>query len=138
MKYGDTSTTKATELNARIPVARTDNQTPPLISTPMTNTTWWIMSNLNIPDHNKAQNAVLQIVTAAREGDFHLASKIVAEFEAVHGSILPMFMSSIALIESVISTVSQAMDIPPDKLFAGICLGLSVKQIEAQQERDQQ
>lgn len=87
----------------------------------------------DIPDHNQAQNAVLQVVTAARGGDFHLAGKIVQEFEIVHGSIMPMFMSSISLIESVLRTVGEAMEIPPDKLFAGICLGLSVKQIEAQQ-----
>jgi hypothetical protein len=66
-----------------------------------------------------------------------VASMIVAEFESKHGTILPLFISSVSLIESIIRTVSEAMEIPPDKLFSGICLGLSVKQIEEQQRRDQ-
>lgn len=91
------------------------------------------MSLFNIPDHNKAQNAVLQIVTAARGGDFNLAATIANEFELTHGSILPLLISSVSLIESILRTVSEAMDIPPEKLFSGICLGLSVKQIEESQ-----
>lgn len=88
--------------------------------------------NLNIPDHNKAQNTLLQIVTAARNGDFEIANILMAEFKLKYGSIDPLFMTSVALIESMITTVANGLDMPPDKFFAGVCLGLSVKQIEEQ------
>lgn len=90
----------------------------------------------DIPDHNKAQNAVLQIVTAARAGDFNLAATIAGEFELTNGTILPLLISSVSLIESILRTVAEEMELPPDKLFAGICLGLSVKQIEEQQREE--
>lgn len=81
----------------------------------------------------EAQNALLTIVTAARTGDVQLAGALTQEYLDKHGTLMPIFISSVSLIESIIRTVSEAMEIPPDKLFSGICLGLSVKQIEEQQ-----
>lgn len=88
----------------------------------------------NRPDPaDEARNAMLQIVTAARSNDMALASTLTTEYYDEHGDILPLFISSVSLIESIIRTVSEAMEIEPDKLFSGICLGLSVKAIEEQQ-----
>lgn len=86
-----------------------------------------------IPDPaTEARNAMLQIITAARNGDMQLASVLTTEYHDTHGDILPLFIQSVSLVESIIRTVSEAMEIPPDKLFSGICLGLSVKAIEEQ------
>lgn len=81
---------------------------------------------------SEAQNALLSIVTAARTGDVELAAALTDEYVKQHGTLQPLFITSVALIESIIRTVSEAMEIPSDKLFSGICLGLSVKQIEEQ------
>ena len=62
-----------------------------------------------------------------------LASGLTAEYNDTHGDILPLLIQCISLVESIIRTVSEAMEIPPDQLFSGICLGLSVKAIEEQQ-----
>ena len=86
----------------------------------------------------EARNTMLQIVTAARTGDMQLASILTTEYSDSHGDILPLFIQSISLIESIIRTVSEAMEIPPDKLFSGICLGLSVKAIEEQQRNQEE
>lgn len=83
---------------------------------------------------NEARNAMLQIVTAARMNDMQLASVLTTEYADEHGTLLPIFISSVSLIESIIRTVSEAMEIDSDKLFSGICLGLSVKAIEEQQQ----
>lgn len=80
----------------------------------------------------EATNALLTIVTAARADDVELAAALTNEYAEKHGSLLPIFISSVSLIDTIIRTVSEAMEIPPDKLFSGICLGLSVKQIEEQ------
>lgn len=98
------------------------------------------LSNLGKPPPNpadEARNAMLQIVTAARMNDMELASALTAEYADDHGTLLPLFISSVSLIESVIRTVSDAMDIPGDKLFSGICLGLSVRAIEEQQRNQE-
>jgi hypothetical protein len=92
------------------------------------------IANLMIPDPaNDARNTLLQVVTAARSGDMDLASTLTTEYYSTHGDILPLFISAVSLIESIILTVSEAMDIPSGKLFSGICLGLSVKAIEEEQ-----
>jgi hypothetical protein len=90
----------------------------------------------NIPDHNKAQNTLLQIVTAARNGDFNISNALMIEFTTQYGSIEPLFITAIALIESMITTVAAGLDMPPDTFFAGVCLGLSVKQIEEEYKRE--
>lgn len=81
---------------------------------------------------DEARNQLLQIVTAARSDDMQLAAALTDEYADKHGTLLPLFISSVSLIESVIRTVSEAMEIPSDKLFSGICLGLSIKAIEEQ------
>jgi hypothetical protein len=90
-----------------------------------------------------ARNTLLQIVTAARGGnprDMQLASQITNDYSAEHKTILPLFISSVAFIQTIILTVAEAMEIDPDKLFHGICLGLSVKRLaeENQQTKDDQ
>lgn len=86
-----------------------------------------------MPDQaTEARNVLLQVVTAARNGDMTLAARLVNEYQVIHGSILPMLISSVSLIETVLLTMAQELDIDADKLFHGICLGLSVKQIEEQ------
>ena len=82
---------------------------------------------------SQAQNTLLQVITAARSGDLNLAATITMDFEQHNHTIMPLFISSVSLIESILNTVAEAMEIPVDKLFAGICLGLSVRQIEEQQ-----
>lgn len=80
---------------------------------------------------------MLQIITAARSGDMKLASTLTTEYYDSHGDILPLFIQCVSLVESIIRTVSEAMEIPSDKLFSGICLGLSVKAIEEQQRNQE-
>lgn len=75
------------------------------------------------------------IVTAARSGDMQLAARLTNEYRTIHGDILPMFISSVSLIETVLSTLAAELKIDADKLFHGICLGLSVKQIEEQKNQ---
>lgn len=84
---------------------------------------------------DEARNQLLAIITAARISDMQLASVLTNEYAEQHGTLLPLFISSVSLIESILRTVSDAMEIPPDKLFSGICLGLSVKAIEEQQQQ---
>jgi hypothetical protein len=84
------------------------------------------------PDANEARNTLLQIVTAARNGDMQLAARLTNEYKVIHGDILPMFISSVSLIETVLLTMANELSLDADKLFHGICLGLSVKQIEEQ------
>lgn len=92
----------------------------------------------NTPNYNpvdEARNSYIQIVTAARV-DVNLAAQLTNEYMDKNGSLLPLVISSVSIVESIIRTVSEAMEIPPDKLFSGICLGLSVRAIE-EQVRDQ-
>ena len=84
----------------------------------------------------EARNTLLTIITAARTDDAQLAAAITNEYADEHGTLLPLFISSVSLIESILRTVSEAMEISPDKLFAGICLGLSVKDIEQQMNQE--
>lgn len=85
----------------------------------------------------EARNQLLTIVTAARSGDMDLAAELTNEYADKYGTLLPLFISSVSLIESIIRTVSEAMEIPPDKLFSGICLGLSLRAIEEQQRNQE-
>lgn len=81
---------------------------------------------------NEARNTLLQVVTAARNGDMALAARLTNEYQMIHGSIMPLFISSVSLIETVLLTMANELELDADKLFHGICLGLSVKQIEEQ------
>ena len=91
----------------------------------------------------EARNTVLSIVTAARGGnptDMRLAATLTDDYDRKHGSIYPLFISAVGIIESILLTVADEVGIPPDKLFAGICLGLTVRQItddKNQQEKDE-
>lgn len=81
---------------------------------------------------DEARNQLFAIITAARMDDMMLAGSLTNEYATEHGTLLPLFISSVSLIESILRTVSEAMDISPEKLFSGICLGLSVRAIEEQ------
>lgn len=89
-------------------------------------------------DANAARNTLLQIVTAARTGEVQLAARLTNEYNTMNGSILPLFISSVSLIETVLLTMANELQIEPDKLFHGICLGLSVKQIEEQMNQQEE
>lgn len=91
----------------------------------------------NTDPAEEARNALLAIVTAARTQDTQLAAALTNEYADEHGTLLPLFISSVSLIESIIRTVSEAMEISPERLFSGICLGLSVKAIEEQQRNQE-
>ena len=84
-----------------------------------------------------ARNAVIQIVTAAKSGDFQTASKIANEFSIVNGGLLPRVIAAVAFIETVINSVAEEIDMDSDILFQGICLGVSVKDMEKNQENNE-
>jgi hypothetical protein len=86
-----------------------------------------------------ARNTLLQIVTAARggqPGDMTLAAQITNDYQAENNTILPLFISAVSLIDSVIQSVAEPLGMSPDKLFAGICLGLSVKQLAEENQQE--
>lgn len=89
-----------------------------------------------MPDPDAARNTLIQIVTAARNGDMNLASRIAKEYELINGTILPLLISSISLVSTVLETVSVELDMQPDHLWHGIALGLTVKQMEQNQQGD--
>ncbi len=80
----------------------------------------------------EARNTVLQIITAARGGkqqDMVLAAQLTDEYAQQHGSIYPLFISSIAVIETILLSVADELSVPPDKLLSGICLGVSIRDL---------
>lgn len=82
----------------------------------------------------EARNVLISVVTAARAGEMQLAATLVTEYGDSHGGdILPLLISSVSFIESILISVADAMEISSEKLFSGICLGISVKAIEEQQ-----
>ena len=93
------------------------------------------MSQPIMPDADAARNALLAIVTAARSGQMELASSLTREYEILNGSVLPLFISAVSVIETILLSVADERGMDADKLFSGICLGLSIKQIEEQQNQ---
>lgn len=94
--------------------------------------------NRNSDPASEARNTLISVITAARAGEMVLAGTLTDEYAQTHGDdILPLFISSIAFIESILVSVSEAMEITPEKLFSGICLGISVKAIEEQQQMEE-
>lgn len=89
------------------------------------------------PNADAARNALLSIVTAARSGQMDLAATLTNEYHVTHGSILPLFISAVSLIETVLLTLGESLDLEPDKLFHGICLGLSIRQIEEKNQQNE-
>jgi hypothetical protein len=80
----------------------------------------------------EARNTVLQIITAARGGtkqDMSLAATITDEYAQTHGSIYPLFISSVAIVETILLSVADELGVPPDKLLSGICLGVSIRDL---------
>lgn len=96
------------------------------------------MSSPLVPDADKARNTLLSIVTAARSGQMELASTLTREYEAINGSVLPLFISSVSLIETILLSVADEIGMDADKLFSGICLGLSVKEIEEKNQQSEE
>lgn len=94
------------------------------------------MTNPIMPNADKARNALLSIVTAARSGQMDLASTLTREYQMLNGGeIMPLFISAVSLIETILLSVADEIGMDADKLFSGICLGLSIKQIEEQQNQ---
>lgn len=83
-----------------------------------------------MPDPDQARSVLVQIVTAARNSDMDLATRLTAEYDAIHGDILPLFITAVTMIETVLLSVAESVGMPADKLWQGIALGLSVKEIE--------
>ena len=95
---------------------------------------------MSIPNATEVQNTLLAIVTAARggePGDMRLAAQLTAVFQVSNGSILPLFISAVALIETILLSIAHEVGVEPDKLFAGICLGLSLRQIQEQNQQEE-
>jgi hypothetical protein len=85
----------------------------------------------------EARNQLISVITAARAGEMQLAATLVTEYGDKHGGdILPLLISSVSFIESILISVSDAMDITAETLFSGICLGISVRAIEEQQGKE--
>jgi hypothetical protein len=84
---------------------------------------------MSIDPATEARNSLLSIITAARENNMELASILTAEYAEEHdGDILPLFICAVELVETVLLSVANAVQMDPDELFSGICLGLSKKQ----------
>lgn len=84
----------------------------------------------------QARNCVIQIVTAAKAGDFGLASKIANEFSIMNGGLLPLVIAAVAFIETVINSVAEDLDMDANILFQGIALGVSVKEMENRKNQE--
>ncbi len=98
------------------------------------------MPNSPIDPANEARNILLQVVTAARGGtpqSMSLAAQITNDYESEHHTILPLFISSVALIETILSSVADEIGISSDKLFSGICLGISIRQMADEQNQQE-
>ena len=82
------------------------------------------------PDADAARSVLMSIVTAAHNQDFETAQRITYEFSIVNNGIMPLLVSSISLIETILLSISEEIGMPADKLLQGIALGLSIKQME--------
>jgi hypothetical protein len=89
----------------------------------------WEEGTTSNKEANEARNAMLAIVTAARLGNTDYAAKLTDEYRLAQGDILPLFISAVSMIETVILTVAKELNLDADKLWRGICLGLTVKQM---------
>lgn len=96
------------------------------------------MNNSSTPDADAARNVLLSIVTAARSGQMSLAATLTNEYQLANGTLLPLFISSVSLIETIVATMAETLEMDADKLFSGICLGLSIRQIEEQNQQGEE
>lgn len=90
--------------------------------------------DMTMPNPDIARNTLIQIVTAARKGDMNLAQRIAGEYEIVNGTILPLFISAVSMIETVLRTVGELTDMDSDNLWQGIALGLTIRQMQENQQ----
>ena len=89
-----------------------------------------------IPDPTEARQLVIQIATASRAGDIKLAIALTDEYAYKHGTLLPLLISSLTIIETIILSTAESVGMPADELWHGIALGLSMRQI--QERKNQQ
>lgn len=90
------------------------------------------------PSPDEARNLLIQIVTSARAGDINTAVRLANEYKLLHGDILPLFISAISLVSTVLQTVAETLeDITADELWQGIALGLTIKQMEENQRKEE-